>query len=531
MKRKLIILLTIFMMFSLLACGESEDDEKESKKSKKKDKTKTEEVDDKYEEELEDEDELESEEELEDEEETADASASEESVGEEESAVEETVQELVTEVTFDIQLQNEEEYAVLTGLTDRGEVVWSYETEHYQIAQLYTVGDIGLYNDMYYYVESGSVITINPQNGEQIWKNDDFRGSISGHDFDEKGTLYICGYFGPDLTAIDVEGNTVYRQEELNEDYYWPYKMTYEPGYIFITYEECSSWPWIMKNYWNGDEENIYGGYTLSYCLQDGSIDSEHNALEPEFAFQGNYRVKDGLGEMQIDYLGTGVYLINIRLGQQDLYNIIGEMQEGDICFEGVCDKDTYAGIVTKTENGLGVIITSTTNEAIAVNEMYVFGLATDEEPVEGELSSDELMARITDVSATSVLSEYGGTHSAELVIDDDINTGWVEGSSGQGINETLTITLDGEYMVKGFYIHAGYQKSDSLYEKNSRPKLIEVSFSNGEIEVFTLEDFCGVQNCELSKPAYISSISITIRSVYPGSKYEDTVISELKLY
>lgn len=46
------------------------------------------------------------------------------------------------------------------------------------------------------------------------------------------------------------------------------------------------------------------------------------------------------------------------------------------------------------------------------------------------ELSSEELMAKIISVSATSALEEKGTTHAPEFVIDGDLMTGWVEGAT-----------------------------------------------------------------------------------------------------
>ena len=39
------------------------------------------------------------------------------------------------------------------------------------------------------------------------------------------------------------------------------------------------------------------------------------------------------------------------------------------------------------------------------------------------------------------------------------------------------------------------------------------------------------VQKIQLSTPLETDSITVTINSVYPGSKYEDTAISEMEFY
>lgn len=139
----------------------------------------------------------------------------------------------------------------------------------------------------------------------------------------------------------------------------------------------------------------------------------------------------------------------------------------------------------------------------------------------------------IIDIEASSYLDEskYNIAHLPERIIDGDLTTGWVEGASGQGIGEYITIYFDDEYLVSGFSINAGYQKSNDLYSKNSRPKEIYISFADGSGESQVLSDTNGKQDIKLSNPVVTDSITLRIDSVYPGSKYEDTVITEMSLY
>ena len=69
------------------------------------------------------------------------------------------------------------------------------------------------------------------------------------------------------------------------------------------------------------------------------------------------------------------------------------------------------------------------------------------------------------------------------------------------------------------------------LYSKNSRPKEIYISFADGSGESQVLSDTNGKQDIKLSNPVVTDSITLRIDSVYPGSKYEDTVITEMSLY
>ena len=137
----------------------------------------------------------------------------------------------------------------------------------------------------------------------------------------------------------------------------------------------------------------------------------------------------------------------------------------------------------------------------------------------------------ITSVVASSSLSEYNMTHSPSRLMDGDLATAWVEGAAGQGQGESVTFMFRGERQVSGFCINAGYQKSLDLYQKNSRPAMLRVSYPAGASESYPLADVFAMQDIPLKEPVVASQITFTIESVYPGGKYEDTVISELTLY
>ena len=140
-------------------------------------------------------------------------------------------------------------------------------------------------------------------------------------------------------------------------------------------------------------------------------------------------------------------------------------------------------------------------------------------------------MEHIVKVSASSELAEYNMVHSATFLIDGSLEKAWVEGVRGQGIGESIDIIFDDEYLVSGFTIYAGYQKSIDLYQKNSRPASIGISFEDGSYSSYELGDIYGRQDIKLETPTKSSRITLFIESVYAGNKYEDTVITELALF
>lgn len=141
-------------------------------------------------------------------------------------------------------------------------------------------------------------------------------------------------------------------------------------------------------------------------------------------------------------------------------------------------------------------------------------------------------MGNVTGVTATSSRSpEYGNSYDPRLILDSDVRTAWVEGVSGQGVGEGITLQLSGSALVTGFDLTSGYQKTSALFYKNSRPETILVTFSDGTSETISLRDAMGTQHILFSQPVETSEISIRIQSVYPGSDYTDTAISEIVLF
>ena len=124
-----------------------------------------------------------------------------------------------------------------------------------------------------------------------------------------------------------------------------------------------------------------------------------------------------------------------------------------------------------------------------------------------------------------------GFYHKPSNVIDGDNATAWVEDADGQGEGESLTIELDDTYAVSGFIINAGYQKNTEVYDNNSRPKELIVSFSDGQRLTVELNDYYDAQKIVFDSSLETTSVTFTINDVYPGGKYEDTVISEIRLF
>ena len=159
------------------------------------------------------------------------------------------------------------EYAQITGVGESGEILWDYTTDQYESAQMYQTSEIGRTADRYYFCENGTVVALDPNTGEVLWKNADFDGAPAQDQsclIDENGTVYLCGYLGPDFYAVDADGNTIFRTSTFSEDYWWPYALEKQGDQMAITFEMSSE---------GSESEN---GYILYVDLNDFTWSAEH---------------------------------------------------------------------------------------------------------------------------------------------------------------------------------------------------------------------------------------------------------------
>lgn len=151
------------------------------------------------------------------------------------------------------------------------------------------------------------------------------------------------------------------------------------------------------------------------------------------------------------------------------------------------------------------------------------------------DFSGDMGACLLSNYSASSVLpaSEYG-TYVAGNLSDGDWSTAWVEGSSGSGAGQSVTMSRasGGKASVSCLELVAGYGKSTDIYYKNARPKQVSLIADSGEVvaQVTLADSYRVVQS--ISFPAVsTSSITLRIDSVYEGNKYDDCAISEMRCF
>ena len=126
---------------------------------------------------------------------------------------------------------------------------------------------------------------------------------------------------------------------------------------------------------------------------------------------------------------------------------------------------------------------------------------------------------------ATSVL---GNHYIAEYAIDGSLKTAWQEAAKGYGIGEGLTLSFKKEQEVAMLSLRLGYQP---YYETNGKPRELEFIFSDGSSCIVEFENKNKDQYVIFDRPVLTDSIQLGIVSVYDGTEYEDTCITEITAY
>ena len=154
------------------------------------------------------------------------------------------------------------------------------------------------------------------------------------------------------------------------------------------------------------------------------------------------------------------------------------------------------------------------------------------------ELDSDETAAlsgleHLTGgtLSVSSQLTGKSGTvYGAAFLNDGDTSTPWEEGVEGDGIGEQITYEPEAGTKLQVIRIYPGNGRSDKAFQENNRPKTITLEI-DGKKQILNFDDAGHFYTFSSKKPVTAKQVKLIIDSVYPGSKWQDTCISEVEFY
>lgn len=139
-------------------------------------------------------------------------------------------------------------------------------------------------------------------------------------------------------------------------------------------------------------------------------------------------------------------------------------------------------------------------------------------------------------VTATSSLPPAGkNTYIGQNAHDFDHTSVWAEGADGPGIGESLTYEFAGKCpRITTVNILNGHVKSEKAWRENNRVKQLRVYYEGKPLAILDLKDTREQQCFEVGTLGYNDEhapkwqLRFEIVEVYKGTKYDDTVISEL---
>ena len=144
--------------------------------------------------------------------------------------------------------------------------------------------------------------------------------------------------------------------------------------------------------------------------------------------------------------------------------------------------------------------------------------------------------------SASSALDAGGGaSYGADNLLDGSTKTCWSEGVGGYGEGEYVDIEFSETVVLTRFELVPGYLKYDSQegvdrWWSNGRLAELELSFSDGTSESFTLDDRKGWHTFQLDEP-HTDQVRMTIVDAFPHTDEwgdhaaDDTSVSEVRFY
>ena len=153
------------------------------------------------------------------------------------------------------------------------------------------------------------------------------------------------------------------------------------------------------------------------------------------------------------------------------------------------------------------------------------------------------------EIEASSTLEPQGKySYDAKNILDGTRNDAWVEGTKGNGIGETISITKSyatdtGEILPDEesvfFYeicIVNGLARDEKVWKNNGRVKSLKFYYNDEYQGTIELEDTMKPQFISLSglnlaaKNNEANTFTFEIEDVYPGDKYEDTGITGIEI-
>ena len=140
---------------------------------------------------------------------------------------------------------------------------------------------------------------------------------------------------------------------------------------------------------------------------------------------------------------------------------------------------------------------------------------------------------KVKKASASKTIDQSDVNNDPIKAFDNDETTNWQEGdTNGPGIGESIAAQFETEEPVWYITLKLGnWKKEKNYYDGNNRPKTLRIEMS-GFDQTITFPEERWKEFCvELNEPCMTKWIKFTIKDVYRGNQWNDTVISDIQIY
>lgn len=135
----------------------------------------------------------------------------------------------------------------------------------------------------------------------------------------------------------------------------------------------------------------------------------------------------------------------------------------------------------------------------------------------------------VTVCVSSSISTHKKYNFGPEQIVDSDPKTAWVEGDKGHGLGSWVELRFQSPQPVRYLGIENGFGKlhDSERWEHLARVKEVLIQTSDGAMEKVVLQDTDQPQYIRLLKASQPTWVRLTILSVYPGTRWADTALTE----
>ncbi len=134
--------------------------------------------------------------------------------------------------------------------------------------------------------------------------------------------------------------------------------------------------------------------------------------------------------------------------------------------------------------------------------------------------------------ASTAFVDDSGVSYEATNAADSKVGSVWVEGdTAGSGLGSWIKYTFDSPKEIRSIQLWNGNWYSYDFWVRHNRVRELEIEFSDGSKQTFTLLDEKVPETITLPTAVTSDTIRFKIKSIYRGSTFNDTVFSEIIVY